>query len=399
MTRVCECLGPAKGESPKRSAPICLGVALAAIGAAAVVAGGMTFGKFSIFAKVSMGGAIAATAVGVGCLAIGGGVLVIRSRTRMTAQSPTAPVGAPPPRGSSSSRADCFSLDFRTPDTSDGEEEDDPVFGSPQESEEEEGFEEVLPPANLTFALADWHRWGWSRVAPGDLIRTRNVAANVVPDSEVSQRTSKWGRCIALSGVENKQYGGYQTQRYPKLQYVGLTQIHDDLLDPIPDADYTAIDIVLRGGDLSIDHVVTLFINHRERIVEYFDPKGLTVMDRSSARLTSTGELLPDFICRAVKFYGGSRSYTVWENTVKMQHDNHTCGVMVCKWRQERLAGTQAENILLDSRQEVRYRTELMRDLGLLDSQLSESTRREATAVPLTPSSDDDDDFQKVQWS
>ena len=111
------------------------------------------------------------------------------------------------------------------------------------------------------------------------------------------------------------------------------------------DSDKLLIPIVLKGTFR--DHIVAVLYDRRANTLEYYDPKGLTIEDRSSAYLANkTGGrlMLSKAIAEILLQYGNNRTQ-IKENTAKHQWDSHNCGVYVGDYFARRLAGESFDDI------------------------------------------------------
>lgn len=96
---------------------------------------------------------------------------------------------------------------------------------------------------------------------------------------------------------------------------------------------FLAVPVVVSGT--ARDHIVTFFIDLNKNEIEFYDPKGLTILDRKGERLLSNPEMdLLALYKRLQSTYGTTK---VIENTAKHQYDSHNCGVYVCDYYVRRL--------------------------------------------------------------
>ncbi len=95
-----------------------------------------------------------------------------------------------------------------------------------------------------------------------------------------------------------------------------------ELPDKGPDA--LAIPVVLQG--FFGDHIVCFYVEKEASTMEFFDSKGLTVLDRKNERLRGVDMTLLEL---ANKIRSQYQIRTIKENTKKVQKDCYNCGVFV----------------------------------------------------------------------
>ncbi len=113
-------------------------------------------------------------------------------------------------------------------------------------------------------------------------------------------------------------------QEWPRTSSLVQDYLHPDepvselnLPEEIRAKTHICIPIVLKG--LFRNHIVAIQVNTRAHTVEYYDSKGLTILDRNDDRLNT--------IIRHVM--NQFANYRLTENTDKHQYDSHNCGVYV----------------------------------------------------------------------
>ncbi len=90
------------------------------------------------------------------------------------------------------------------------------------------------------------------------------------------------------------------------------------------------------------DHIIAVFFDRINNTLEFYDPKGLTIMDHARDRPINDPSInIPEVIRRLIAKYGNSRTKVV-ENTAKHQYDSHNCGVHVCDYFTRRIAENEA---------------------------------------------------------
>ncbi len=133
-------------------------------------------------------------------------------------------------------------------------------------------------------------------------------------------------------------------------------------LPPLPslEKDLLAIPIVVKGT--LRDHVMMAMVDKKNQSIEFYDPKGLSVQDRASDRLTNYPEhSLPELMQEICDSYG-KEGWTITENTIRHQGDGYNCGVYVSNFLKRRSEGESFANIVQN---------------GLSFQQASDSTRQE----------------------
>jgi|GEM_PF-6105475 len=175
---------------------------------------------------------------------------------------------------------------------------------------------------------------------------------------------SLWAKRICLSGGPVGDLADALFGSDERVQYVNMTQTPQgtrNYINKLPQSEHKSIvyvDFVIEGWR---DHIVTMRIDNESHTIEYYDPKGLTINDRSSAIVKATdGKTVPQFVNEVVQKYTNQAPiYTLRENTRMDQLDSHSCGVMVslrkCAWKN----GTPEEFRRADSREEASYRKAL----------------------------------------
>lgn len=130
---------------------------------------------------------------------------------------------------------------------------------------------------------------------------------------------------------------------------VSQTKIRNDQgigLPEVPEGKtQLAIPFVIKGK--VCNHIVTAYIDHTDpdnRILEFYDSKGLTVEDQRGAILKSRdGDVtLGEFMDAMKEKY---KPKTIKENPSKHKWDSHNCGVYVLDYIMHRAKGKTAEAI------------------------------------------------------
>ncbi len=186
---------------------------------------------------------------------------------------------------------------------------------------------------------------------------------------------SPWAKRTCLSGGPVDAFAKALFTSNENVQYVNMTKTPQGMWhikEELPASECKRIvyvDFVIAGWR---DHIVTIKIDNELHTIEYYDPKGLTINDRSGAIVRGTGGRLtvPQFVYQVVqKYTDQSAVYTLSENTQMDQVDSHSCGVMVslrkCAWKNGPESRSPDDEIdapkkpvyrKADSRQEPTYR-------------------------------------------
>lgn len=96
--------------------------------------------------------------------------------------------------------------------------------------------------------------------------------------------------------------------------------------------------------DTSIDHIVTFAFDMDQNRLEYFDPQGLTILDREGITLANQGRpKLIDIYFEMMRQLGNSETRVI-ENRAQIQKDIHNCGAHALDYVYKRAQGMSAEN-------------------------------------------------------
>jgi len=101
-----------------------------------------------------------------------------------------------------------------------------------------------------------------------------------------------------------------------------------------------AIPLVLTGP---IEHMVTFVVDTDKNQVEYFDPKGRSILDSEGARLNKLDhpEIIDVYFAILEKY--GNFETRVLENRLPHQRDVNNCGAFVLRYIENRAKGMTAE--------------------------------------------------------
>jgi hypothetical protein len=141
----------------------------------------------------------------------------------------------------------------------------------------------------------------------------------------------------------------------PDVQYISNCLVKEGIeteVEKFPEAtaNNLLIPVVLKG--FGRDHIVCFYIKRNPddgtMVIEFYDSKGLTIADRANETLVNNPDMtlaklvaqLADRYCDDVDDH-----VRIEENTTKHQQDSHNCGIYVCHYFSERIAGTPAETI------------------------------------------------------
>jgi hypothetical protein len=94
--------------------------------------------------------------------------------------------------------------------------------------------------------------------------------------------------------------------------------------------------IIAKKMGRSGDHVVTFMIDFESKVIEFYDPKGLTCEDRGDCLRSDAKSNLATFLERLKKTYQ-IESFEVKQNKEKHQWDLHNCGVYLSDYYERRL--------------------------------------------------------------
>ena len=96
-------------------------------------------------------------------------------------------------------------------------------------------------------------------------------------------------------------------------------------------------------------HIVCVMVNFTNQQIEYYDPQGLSVLDRADSRMASLPFTLKDFVDAVIEKYGFEHK-KVLENTTIHQRDCHNCGVYVLDFIERRAKGYTFEKIIANGK-------------------------------------------------
>lgn len=108
----------------------------------------------------------------------------------------------------------------------------------------------------------------------------------------------------------------------------------DDFCSRIKNAkDKVFVPLIIKGRFLN--HIVTLYIDKTNHSMEYFDSKGLTILDRKGSSVKNIAESsLEELVAKIATHF---KIQKVSENIKKVQWDSHNCGVYVASFIQQRM--------------------------------------------------------------
>jgi hypothetical protein len=106
--------------------------------------------------------------------------------------------------------------------------------------------------------------------------------------------------------------------------------------------------IIVKG--FFIDHVLTIVVDPKNKRIEFYDSKGLTIMDRQYDLLFNFPDnTLLDLWKEIVNKYAKDGNWSVIENTHQQQKDLYNCGVFSVKFMIDRHEGISFENLVTSS--------------------------------------------------
>lgn len=91
------------------------------------------------------------------------------------------------------------------------------------------------------------------------------------------------------------------------------------------------------------NHIVALVFDKVANRIEFYDPKGFTIKERSNWVHCDDHLKLIDVFQRVALEYG-NRKTTLWENTRKHQYDSHNCGIYVLDYIERRTEEEKPES-------------------------------------------------------
>jgi hypothetical protein len=181
--------------------------------------------------------------------------------------------------------------------------------------------------------------------------------------------TAKYNMLINRLNVQNdfcdvhlRSYCDFLIEKNPTAQLVDnyLVNTHGKPLAPLPIREngkkQLLIPIPLR--EFPKDHIVAVLVTFDENdrtTIEFYDSKGLTIADRQNNKLSYFHtHTLQQVIANIADHYSPNRigdegiinrTPKIVENTKKDQYDCHNCGIYVCNYFEQRLAGRKADEI------------------------------------------------------
>ncbi len=119
-----------------------------------------------------------------------------------------------------------------------------------------------------------------------------------------------------------------------------------DRLPELPDLDkeLLAIPIVVKGAFRN--HVLIVMIDKKNRLIEFYDSKGLTIQDRASDTLVNFPKRsIKELMTKICDDYF-TADWSLLENQTRHQSDGYNCGVYVSDYLKRRSEGETFEDIV-----------------------------------------------------
>jgi hypothetical protein len=111
-------------------------------------------------------------------------------------------------------------------------------------------------------------------------------------------------------------------------------------------------------------HIVTAVVDHANKRIEYYDPRGWSFRDRGKEIVRACGVNLSGFM-KSTFPQETFKEYSVWQNDRKHQTDTHSCGVLALTWVKERLGATRPDAVQLETAKVTEYRERLVDEMDL----------------------------------